>query len=88
MRAFGARLALRLGISAIEAPFKVARESAKATKRAGANKLKREEFEALEKERIRNLPPIDQEQLDRVEKTMKAYLEYREREKLLKQANR
>lgn len=81
---FGERLALHVKILEIERHLGIVRGSAKARDRARENRRMREEFEAREKERIRNLPPIDQEQLERVQETMRAYLEYREREKRLK----
>lgn len=60
------------------------RVMAKASARALENKRKREEFEARERERIRNLPPIDQEELARMQKTWAAYTAYIERGKRLK----
>ena len=60
------------------------RAMAKASARALENGRKREEFEARDRERIRNLPPIDKEEQARIQKTVEAYLEYRERAKRLK----
>lgn len=88
---WGEKLGLQTLISEIEwdlgisdSQIRQRRTMAKAKVRALENRRKREEFEAGERERIRNLPPIDQEKWARRQRTLKAYLEYRERAKRLK----
>jgi len=88
---FGEKMRLKILISSIDTDLGISdyqihqrREMAKGKEMTIKNIREREELEARERERIRNLPPIDREKLARMQETWDAYIEYKERAKRLK----